>query len=68
MFLSIGKRKFPKKFFTADIRAAGGARLRKNPAVTGENFRVGGRKAAKFKPASKNIVFFRKICVQPIDK
>ena len=65
------KTEISKKFFTADIRTAGGVQLRKNPAVTGENFRAGGRKAAKFKSAAirvKNIVFFRKICVMPIDK
>lgn len=54
------KTEISKKFFTADIRTAGGVQLRKNPAVTGENFRAGGRKAAKFKSAAKISYFFEK--------
>lgn len=54
------KTEISKNFFRRIFALAGGVQLRKNPAVTGENFRGGGRKAAKLKSASKISYFFEK--------
>ena len=62
------KTKISEKIFTADVRTAGGAKLRKKSRGHGRKFTCVRKKSGKIKVRVKNIVFFRKICVMPIDK